>query len=32
MMEGGYEYFTWDMEDVRVFYENDVSNVGPHSF
>jgi hypothetical protein len=26
------EFSTWDMEDVGVFHENGVSNVGPHSF
>jgi hypothetical protein len=31
-MKGDSEYFTWDMEDVIVFHENDVTNVGPHSF
>jgi hypothetical protein len=28
MMEGGFEYSIWDMQDVGMFYENDVSNVG----
>jgi hypothetical protein len=32
MMEEVYEFSTWDMEDVGVFHENGVSNVGPHSF
>jgi hypothetical protein len=32
MMEGGFEYSIWDMEDVGMLYENDVSNVGLHSF
>jgi hypothetical protein len=32
MMKEVSEFSTWDMEDVGVFHENGVSNVGPHSF
>jgi len=32
MMEEVSKFSTWDMEDVGVFHDNGVSNVGPHSF
>jgi hypothetical protein len=32
MMEEVFKFSTWDMEDVGVFHDNGVSNVGPHSF
>jgi hypothetical protein len=32
MMEEVSKFSTWDMEDVGVFHDNGVSNVGPRSF